>query len=215
MSDDKITLEVDKKIIEDLYGLMDQSAPEAPDSKGLKELVFCIKEKLKTLESNIDLSAFQDAETPTPTPAPTTSTPTVTAPSQPITPKINAPDRPKTILVVDDLGVITYQLKSIFTKVGFDVDVCHEINEAIEQYKTKDYGYIVIDLFIPTEREGFMLLDEIKKLSLLCNLNTKILVMTASSKEEYKVSCKNHGADAYIEKIAGWQKELLDNCLND
>ena len=69
-----------------------------------------------------------------------------------------------------------------------------------------------MDLFVPTEKEGFLLLDELKKLVLLCKLDTKIVVMTASSKNEYKANCKNRGADYYIEKSQGWQNELINYC---
>ncbi|MCK7521098.1 MAG: response regulator [Ignavibacteriales bacterium] len=70
-------------------------------------------------------------------------------------------NRPKTVLIVDDLGIITYQLDILFKKMGFEVTIANEIYDAIEKYKSQDFGYAVIDLFIPTEREGFILLDEL------------------------------------------------------
>jgi len=123
--------------------------------------------------------------------------------------------RPKSILIVDDLGIITYQLDLLFKKLGFDVTVSKELYDAIDQYKKKDFGYVVLDLFIPTEREGFILLDEIKKLALFCKLNTKIIMMSASAKPEYKDKCISRGADNYVEKTTGWQKEIVDACLSN
>jgi len=123
--------------------------------------------------------------------------------------------RPKSILIVDDLGIITYQLDILFKKLGFDVTTSKELYDAIDQYKKKDFGYVVLDLFIPTEREGFILLDEIKKLALFCKLNTKIIMMSASAKPEYKDKCISRGADSYIEKATGWQKAIVDACLNN
>ncbi len=119
------------------------------------------------------------------------------------------------VLVVDDLGVITYQLDRLLSQRGFDVTISKEIYDSIDKYKKQDFKLVVMDLFIPTEREGFILLDEIKKLSLLCKLNTKIVVMTAFSKNEYKARCLNRGADYYIEKAAGWQDKILKACMGE
>ena len=120
--------------------------------------------------------------------------------------------RPKTVLIIDDLGVIVYQLELLFKKMGFEVTTSNRVNDCIAKFKKKDFGYVIMDLFLPTEKEGFLLLDELKKLVLLCKLDTKIVVMTASSKADYKINCKNRGADYYIEKTQGWQNELIEYC---
>ncbi len=120
--------------------------------------------------------------------------------------------RPRTILIVDDLGVVVYQLQLQFKKKGFEVATANNINDCIALFKKKDYGYVIMDLFLPTEREGFMLLDALKKLVLLCKLDTKIIVMTASNKPEHKATCKNKGADFFLEKTQGWQNELSKYC---
>ena len=125
----------------------------------------------------------------------------------------NNSTRPKSVLIVDDLGIITVQLEMLFKKIGFEVTVSKELFDALEKYKTRDFGYAVVDFFIPTEREGIILIDEIKKLSLLCKINTKIIVMSASDKKEHKDKCINRGADHFIEKAQGWQKEIIEICL--
>lgn len=71
-----------------------------------------------------------------------------------------------------------------------------------------------MDLFIPTEREGFILLEELKKIALSKQKPAKIGVMSASSKKEYKQLCKVKGAEFYIEKVDTWQKELLNVTKN-
>ena len=118
--------------------------------------------------------------------------------------------RPRSVLIIDDLGVIVYQLELLFKKMGFEVTTSNRVNDCITKFKKKDFGYVVMDLFLPTEKEGFLLLDELKKLVLLCKLDTKIVVMTASSKADYKINCKNRGADYFIDKTQGWQNELIN-----
>lgn len=115
----------------------------------------------------------------------------------------------KSILIIDDLGVITYQLSVLFQQLSFDVATSKEIYDAIEKFKKQSFDLVVLDLFIPTEREGFILLEELKKISASKQKPTKIGVMSASSKKEHKQMCKMKGAEFYVEKVDDWQKELF------
>ena len=112
------------------------------------------------------------------------------------------------ILVVDDIGVVTYQLKILFQKIGFEVDTAKDIYSAAKLVRKSVYDFIVMDLFVSTEREGFLLLDETKKVIVQNNLKTKIIVITASSKGEHKVKCLNRG-NMFLQKDTGWQDELI------
>ena len=114
------------------------------------------------------------------------------------------------ILVVDDLGVITYQLKVLLSRYEIDVDCSQEIYDAVNKYKKRKYNYIVMDLFIPTEREGFILLTELKKLSNQFGINTVIGVMTASPRKEIEQQCRLRGADFFLEKNNDWQSNLVE-----
>ncbi len=114
------------------------------------------------------------------------------------------------ILVVDDLGVITYQLKVLLSKLELDVDCSQEIYDAVNKFKKRKYAYVVMDLFIPTEREGFILLTELRKLALAYNIKTIIGVITASPRKEIEQQCKARGADFFLEKNNEWQSSLLN-----
>ena len=118
----------------------------------------------------------------------------------------------KAVLIVDDLGVITYQLGVMFRNLGYDVTIAKEIYDAITKYKKQMFKLVIMDLFIPTDREGFLLLDELVKLSKMNDCQTVIGVMTASSKREHRQLCMKKGADFYIEKVEDWQQELIDYC---
>ena len=118
----------------------------------------------------------------------------------------------KAVLIVDDLGVITYQLGVMFRNLGYDVTIAKEIYDAITKYKKQMFKLVIMDLFIPTDREGFLLLDELVKLSKMNDSQTIIGVMTASSKREHRQLCMKKGADFYIEKVEDWQQELIDYC---
>lgn len=112
------------------------------------------------------------------------------------------------ILVVDDLGVITYQLKILLSEFDMEVDCSQEIYDAVGKFKNKNYKYVVMDLFIPTEREGFILLTELKKMATAMNRQTVIGVITASPRKEIEQQCKSRGADFFLEKSNDWQFQL-------
>lgn len=113
------------------------------------------------------------------------------------------------VLIIDDLGVVTYQLSVLFKHAGYLPVTSKEIYEAVDKFKRNSYDYVIMDLFIPTEREGFILLEELKKIAASRNDSTVIGVMSASSRKDHKQICQKHGAAFYVEKIDDWQRELF------
>ena len=114
------------------------------------------------------------------------------------------------ILIVDDLGVITYQLRVLLSQFNLDIDCSQEIYDAVNKFKKRKYEYVVMDLFIPTEREGFILLTELKKLASMNGVKTTIGVITASPRKETEMQCKARGADFFLEKNNDWQSQLTN-----
>lgn len=113
------------------------------------------------------------------------------------------------ILIVDDLGVITYQLKVLLSKFDYDIDCSQEIYDAVGKFKKRKYNYVIMDLFIPTEREGFILLTELRKMAQMSGTKTIIGVITASPRKEIEQQCKARGADFFLEKGNDWQNSLF------
>lgn len=204
MASERFNVELDSRFVENFYGLVDMPSPAEVTLESLNDVVAKIKAKFSNMAlSSAGLSQVQ---------ASSQSKAQASSPYMMGGVTDGTFVRPKTVLIVDDLGIITYQLEVLFKKMGYDVIISHEVYDAIEKFKKQDFGYAIIDLFIPTEREGFMLLDELKKLALLCKLNTRIIVMTASSRPDYETKCTNRGADFYVEKSPGWQKNIMEAC---
>ena len=118
------------------------------------------------------------------------------------------------ILVIDDIGVVTYQLKILLKNLGYNVQVAKDIFSGINTFVKTNYAYVVMDLFVSTEQEGLTLLSETKKIITKNNLNTKIIVITASNKAENRMKCLNGGADLFIKKDTGWQDRLIEMIEN-
>ena len=117
------------------------------------------------------------------------------------------------VLLIDDLGVIIYQLNIVFQKMNMETVTAKEIFDALEKFKSRTFEWVIMDLFIPTDREGLMLLAEMSKLRKLNHLDTQIVVITASAKKEYKKLCLKKGANYFLEKTIGWQKRLQETCF--
>lgn len=114
------------------------------------------------------------------------------------------------ILVIDDIGVVTYQLKILLHNLGYNVQIAKDIFSGINAFIKSNYAFVVMDLFVSTEQEGLTLLHETKKIITKNNLDTKIIVITADNKAENRVKCLNGGADIFLKKDAGWQDKLIE-----
>lgn len=197
----KRTIEVDEEFLEQLYGLVGKIPPGEKNINVdlLKDLILDIKRKLDKAKTE----ALEELSSP----KGKNKNSSITSEQE-----FTDEENPKNVLIVDDLGVITYQLGVMFRNLGYDVTIAKEIYDAITKYKKHPYKLVIMDLFIPTDREGFILLDELVKLSKINDANTVVGVMTASSKKEHRQLCMKKGADFYIEKIEDWQNELIEYC---
>ena len=184
-------IDLDNEFLEMFYGVTDSKIPDKVDLTEMKHQLMGIVDLVKSMKAGHRkhfISKTQDNEEEEPS-----------GPS---------------ILVVDDLGVITYQLKVLLSKFEYDVDCSQEIYDAVSKFKKRKYNYVVMDLFIPTEREGFILLTELKKMSAASGYNTVIGVITASPRKEIEQQCKARGADFFLEKSNDWQS-VLYNIMNE
>ena len=178
-------IDIDEEFLNMLYGVTGTQVPEKVELNDLKkQLVGAVKFLKENNQAHkpVISGAFSTEET-------------------------NEEDGPA-ILVVDDLGVITYQLKVLLSQFGLDIDCSQEIYDAIAKFKKRKYKYVIMDLFIPTDREGFIFLTELKKMSTMYNTETIIGVITASPRKEIEQQCRVRGADFFLEKNNDWQNQL-------
>ncbi len=190
-------VELDNEFLELFYNITNSKVPKDVQLVDLKKQLIEIVDTLKDLNKNS---------------------------KKPIISKALGNDEPEedskgpAILIVDDLGVITYQLKVLLSQFDYDIDCSQEIYDAVNKFKKRKYEYVVMDLFIPTEREGFILLTELRKMASQLGLKTVIGVITASPRKEIEQQCKARGADFFLEKNNDWQNSLckiMDGYIHD
>ena len=182
-----VSVELDDEFLELFYNVTNSNPPKVVDLASLKKQLINIVDTLKELNQNAKKPIFSKALDNTET--------------------AEDSDSPA-ILVVDDLGVITYQLKVLLSEFDMDIDCSQEIYDAVNKFKSRKYKYVIMDLFIPTEREGFILLTELKKLANAMNTQTIVGVITASPRKEIEQQCVSRGADFFLEKSNDWQNQL-------
>ncbi len=181
-----MNVDLDAEFLNIFYGITDTDVPQNVDLDVLKKQLDAIVNLVNQLDKNSRKSVQSILN-------PELDKETSTAPA---------------MLIIDDLGVITYQLKVLLEKFKYEIDVSHEIYDAVNKYRKRNYEFVIMDLFIPTDREGFMLLSELRKIADNTGRRPTIGVMTASNKKELEHICKNRGADFFLEKSADWQQKL-------
>jgi DNA-binding response OmpR family regulator len=99
------------------------------------------------------------------------------------------------ILIAEDdlnLGVV---LSTYLRNKGFDTFLCKDGREALGEYKTGKYNFIITDIMMPL-MDGFELAKEIR----VKNPEIPIIFLTAKTMEEDRIKGFKIGADDYILK---------------
>ena len=220
---DKISIELDDSFFKKFFGLTDQLVPEFDDISlpVLKKQLLNIEDEINKLKEVLAMDKNKPITKAkkiqelfgTPEHEEENQSPSIAKGSS--QKRAATTDGSKgRILIVDDLGVITFQLSTMLKRLDFECVTSNDIVGAIDSFKKNHYDFVLMDLFIPTQREGFILLDELKKISADKPYKTVIGIMSASNKKEYKLACSQKGSDFYIEKSESWQNEvckLIDN----
>lgn len=115
------------------------------------------------------------------------------------------------VLVVDDLGLVVYQLSLILTKSGYNVILARSAPESKEIFeKHEPFDFILMDLFMPNKEDGIGLLTNTKNAIKEQKLKTKVIVMSSTKDVEAIKEVQTLGADYFIEKGLNWKNDLIE-----
>ena len=186
-----VNLDLDEDFLKRFFDLTGDKLPEAITLVSLKKQVLNIKERFRTILADTSgASAVQDN-------------------NDYVEEKLKI-SRTNNVLLVDNLGVITYQVQMIMERLGFQITATKDVYGALSLFEDKDFDFVLMDLLIPTEREGFILLAELQNIARRKGANPVIGVMSVAGKKELKNESLERGADFYIEKSYNWQQRLTD-----
>lgn len=99
------------------------------------------------------------------------------------------------LLIVEDEAGIRLALKKGFQKMGYAVDCASDGETALEQYYSAFYDAVLLDLNLP-RLDGLEVLKEIRKE----NAEQRVLILSARSELEDKITGLDLGANDYVSK---------------
>ena len=187
MTPDIIQVEVSQNLIKEFFNTI---GVEVPVSFSDEEIITLIK-YIKRLQAKEELPPSTEEINETPE--------TVTS----------------SVLVVDDLGLVVYQLSLLLTKSGYNVMLARSAPEAFAIFEERGpFDYVLMDLFMPNKEDGLSLLTNIKTRIIETNLNTKVIVMSATKDLEAIEEVITLGADSFLEKGQNWKSDLIETIQN-
>jgi len=107
------------------------------------------------------------------------------------------------ILIIEDEPKIAYAIKKGLTQEAFSADVALEGTEGNDLAETEDYDAIILDIMLPG-MSGMEICKNLRKKS----ITTPIIMLTAKSELDDKITGLDSGADDYITKPFSFE-ELL------
>jgi len=203
-----VNMELDEDFLQRFYDLTGDKVPETLTLISLKKQVLNIQERIRLTLAESGGGGSTSKKTSN------KSSNEDTNESE----EANINSAQKKMLLVDNLGIITYQIQMIMESLGHTVIVSKDAYNAISLFEENAYDIVMLDLLIPTEREGLILLKQLKKIADDRNASTIIGTMSVAGKKELKGLTLEHGADFYIEKSLNWQdkfKKMIEKYLVD
>ncbi len=111
----------------------------------------------------------------------------------------------KSILVIDDEIDICNNIKAILTDEGFNIEVAHNSDDALNYVNKHSYNLIILDVWLDNSKyDGLEVLKQIRK-----SQNIPIIVISGHGNIEMAVSAIKDGANEFIEKPFNTERLLL------
>ncbi|MBU1101702.1 MAG: sigma-54 dependent transcriptional regulator [Bacteroidetes bacterium] len=116
------------------------------------------------------------------------------------------------ILIIDDDNLVCLSLKKVLMKLGYDVDICMEAEEAIVAVKSSDPDIILLDIYLTTH-SGLDLLVELQKRF----MHIPVVMITGYSDVKIAVTAMKSGAFDFLLKPIDLDqlKLVLDRALEN
>jgi PAS domain S-box-containing protein len=114
------------------------------------------------------------------------------------------------VLLVEDNKINRLIIENMLRREGFKYDIAENGQIAVDKFRQKPYGVIIMDLQMPV-MDGFSAAMAIRELEKELNLNTKtkIIAHSANNTQEDQQKCEKIGMDVFLEK-SGNTKLLLN-----
>ncbi|MEI8377796.1 MAG: response regulator [bacterium] len=120
------------------------------------------------------------------------------------------------ILMIDNVGFVMQRVKQQLSKQDFIIiETYNDLAKASEKIRRESFDFIIINILIPTEREGLLFLKEIKAILNERHSETKLIVTGESIRKELTLYLKEQGVKNIIERKPDWITKLVDTIAKE
>lgn len=118
------------------------------------------------------------------------------------------------ILMIDNVGFVMQRVKHQLSKQEFIIiETYNDVQKAEEKIKRESFDFIILNILIPTEREGLLFLKDVKAILNERHSDTKLIVTGDSIRKELITYLKEQGVKNIIERKPDWITKLID-CID-
>ncbi|MDD3419038.1 MAG: response regulator [Candidatus Gastranaerophilales bacterium] len=181
MSSDSIHIEVDKKFIQKLFELAGSPVPKELTVNEFNNALSKINRKLP-LGKDVEVTADKEERS----------------------------DEKIKIMMIDNVGFIMQRIKQQLSKQDYIIETFNDVSKAVERINKEYFDFIILNILIPTEREGLMFLNEVKNILATRKVRTKLIVSGDSLRKELIVYLRDSKVNHIIERKPDWINKLLE-----
>jgi CheY-like chemotaxis protein len=115
-------------------------------------------------------------------------------------------------LIIGPLGLILHQVKHLLTPHCPQIAMAKNMEEALIGYQQNQPSLIVLDVLMPTSREGLGLIQAIRQLAQKSNQPPPqvIILSTLNQEDQLLENCQKQGLKHVLDRQDGWQQNILD-----
>ncbi len=113
------------------------------------------------------------------------------------------------VLIVDDTELSIFQLTTMLQKIGMNVYVARNKEEALAEFKKKNFDFLVLDLYLPDYKDGFDLIKAANKIKNEENKDFKIIVISGTDNPQIIQEAYKLEINEFIPKAPQWHENVL------
>ena len=113
------------------------------------------------------------------------------------------------VLIVDDTELSIFQLTTMLQKIGMNAYVARSKEEALAEFKKKNFDFLILDLYLPDYQDGFDLIREANKIKNEENKDFKIVAISGTDNPQIIQEAYNLEIDEFIPKAPEWHEKVL------
>ena len=113
------------------------------------------------------------------------------------------------VLIVDDTELSIFQLSVMLEKIGMNVYVARNKEEAYAEFKKKNFDFLVIDLYMPDYKDGFELIKEANRIRNEENKDFKVIAISGTDNPQIIQEAYKLEIDEFIPKAPQWHEQIL------